>query len=100
MLKQISLLFLTVIFSHQIIAQDKKDRKKIKTDSVLIFAIASVLTLLTPFGMDQVGMLQGWIFWLLLCLLVALLPVLAVRWMSAQATQRRSSDRTATHPRK
>ena len=45
----------------------KWDRNKISTDSVLIVVIASVLALLTPFGMDSVGMLQGWIFWLVLC---------------------------------
>lgn len=45
----------------------KWDRKKIKADSVLIVAIASVLALLTPFGMDNVGMLHGWFFWLVLC---------------------------------
>jgi DNA-binding LytR/AlgR family response regulator len=43
------------------------DRNKIKTDSVLIVVIASVLALLTPFGMDNVGMLHGWTFWLVLC---------------------------------
>jgi len=45
----------------------KWDRNKIKTDSVLIVVIASVLALLTPFGMNQVGMLHGWLFWLVLC---------------------------------
>lgn len=45
----------------------KWDKTKIKSDAVVIMIIASVLSLLTPFGMDKVGLIKGWFFWLLLC---------------------------------
>lgn len=40
---------------------------KIKSDSLLVSVIASILTLLTPFGMDQVSLIKGWFFWLTIC---------------------------------
>ncbi len=45
----------------------KWDINKIKADAMLIVIIASILALLTPFGMDNIGLLKGWFFWLLLC---------------------------------
>lgn len=41
--------------------------KKIASDIGLIFIIASFLTFLAPFGMDEIHWLTTWSFWLVIC---------------------------------
>lgn len=41
--------------------------KKIISDAVLIFIIASFITFLAPFGMNKIHWITNWSFWLVMC---------------------------------